>query len=234
MDVTLIKSLSCREITDADIPDGVKFCVVEITDLKAIAKELAKTIVSTSWVMSLDTRSRRAYEKTYADTAKALLEVFDRFEEDNKLGAEFGEVMVSITSLRGLNILLDHLVIPIAELWKPKKKQNEGFDFHTVCDNEIINFGEAKYSKKNTPYGEALRQIKGFIEEDKHLRDTPYLEKFISDEAMSNLDDDVFGIVAAFSLNGNENSNVRNALALSKKHISSLNIEYVYLVGVKC
>ena len=233
MDSTLIQSLSCKEVVDSQKFGGVRFCVVEIDDLYAIARELATSIISTSWVMSLDRRSQRAYQKTYEDTAKALLEVFEKFNDDGKLGAEFGEVMVSITSAKGLNLLLGHAVIPIAELWKPKKKQNEGFDFHTVCSNQIINFGEAKFSKKGNPYGDALRQIKDFIEEQKHLRDAPHLEKFTDEAAMNNLDDDIMGVIAAFSLNGDIDKNVANALSLCQKHMSEFEINNVYLVGVR-
>jgi hypothetical protein len=233
MDSSKIESITCQEIKSDNTLPNLHLSLVEVKDIKLLAEELTKSILSDSWVLSLDKRSKRAYEKTYEDTANALVEVFQDIESGGLLGAEFGEVMVSIGSAKGLDMILGHTVIPIAELWKPKKKQNEGFDFHTVCKDEVVNFGEAKFSFKGNPYGDALRQIKRFIDNEKHLRDAVHLERFTTESAMNNLDDDKFGVVAAFSINGDLETNISNAVKLAEKHLLNLNITAIYLVGVK-
>lgn len=143
----------------------IKACIVQVEDLNEMARALTSSVIDTSWMTSLDQRTQRAYQDTVNDTAGELVKIFSEYKEDAPLGAEFGETMVSMSSVRTLELLLEHKALPIAELWKPQKKQNEGFDFHTVCTDDFINFGEAKYSGVSNPHGKAITQAEGFIEE---------------------------------------------------------------------
>lgn len=213
---------------------NVKVCHVEILEIIKIATALSSSVIDTSWVMNLDARAQKAYRKTVDDTAKLLLDIIHATSpQQNSISEKFGEIMVSMGSARALAVVFDHISLPIAELWKPQKGQNEGFDFHTICSDKVIHFGEAKYSAKSTPHGKAINQASDFINEEKHLRDSIHLERLACNASMKNLDEDIFGVIAAFSLNvekpmtafKNAVQNVLN-LDISKK------AKTIYLVGV--
>ena len=182
---------------------------------------------------NLDLGSKRAYDRTVQETASALVEIFESTTTLSDVGSEFGEVMVSIGSTKALEKIFNHVILPIAELWKPQIKQNEGFDFHTVCSDMYINFGEAKYSGSVNPHGNAINQSKGFIDDEKHLRDYVHLRELASDAAVENLNNDSFGIVASFSINTSDPLEVlKNAIKSAQDKLSSDSIKAVYLVGV--
>lgn len=217
-----------------DTPIGkIKVCHVVVNDIKIISEALAKKVLDTSWMTNLDVGSKRAYDRTVQETASALVEIFKSTTTPSDVGSEFGEVMVSIGSTKALEKIFNHVILPIAELWKPQVKQNEGFDFHTVCSDMFINFGEAKYSGSTNPHGNAINQSKGFIDDEKHLRDYVHLRELASDAAVENLNDDSFGIVASFSINTSDPLEVlKNAIKSAQDKLSSDSIKAVYLVGV--
>lgn len=214
----------------------VKLCFVEVSDIKKIASALTSQVQDTSWMMELDKGTRRSYDKTVEETAQKLVEIFRRASGASGVAGEFGESMVSMGSARALELLFNHIVLPVAELWKPQAKQNEGFDFHTVCPEEIINFGEAKFSsvKSKNPHFEAIPQACRFLDEDKHHRDRVHLINLVSDSAIKNLANDDIGVIAAFSINSDNPLNIlENALESAQKDFHSRNVKFVYLVGVK-
>lgn len=222
-----------REISQEDFFGKIRICHVVISEIQKIATELTRDVQDTSWMHNLDVGAKRAYSKTVAETAHELVEIFRRASNTNKISSEFGELVVSMGAAKALNKILSHKCIPIAELWKPQKKQNEGFDFHTVCLQNLVNFGEAKYSARNSPHGNAINQAKEFVDAEKHLRDRVHLISLVSDQAIENLDTDSFGVVAAFSLNAdNPHLVLKNALEKAKERLSDEKIKYVYLVGV--
>lgn len=132
------------EVTSSANPK-IHLCHVNISDLKKIAFELSASVMDSSWIMDMDEGARRSYKQTASDTASSLVEVFNAAIADDRVSGEFGELVVSMGSSRSLKVIFQHISLPIAELWKPQRKQNEGFDFHTVCDKNVINFGEAKF-----------------------------------------------------------------------------------------
>ncbi|MDI3359344.1 hypothetical protein QQF21_12170 [Lelliottia sp. V89_10] len=216
----------------------IKTSIIRIDDIMKVAAELTRIVLDKSWMLSLDIRTQRSYRFTVEETAAELVKIFKKITSsatpDNKIGVEFGELMVSMGASRALLKLFDHLSLPIAELWKPQKKQNEGFDFHTVCPNDVINFGEAKYSGgSSNPHGEAISQINDFLDVEKHLRDTNHLVNLVCENACKNLDNDNFGIVAAFSINSdNYDLIMKNAFdSINEKGLLN-KCKIVYLVGV--
>lgn len=219
---------------EATTPIGkIRVCHVIVRDVKIISEALAKHVLDTSWMTNLDVGSKRGYDRTVQETAAALVKIFESTKTPSDVGSEFGEVMVSIGSTKALEKIFNHVILPIAELWKPKIKQNEGFDFHTVCTNNRINFGEAKYSKSANPHGNAINQSKGFINDEKHLRDYFHLKELTSEAALDNLNNDNFGIVASFSINTAEPLQVlKNAIESAQEKLSLDSIKAVYLVGV--
>ncbi|WP_138438960.1 hypothetical protein [Marinobacter alexandrii] len=213
--------------------EKIKICHVKVNDIKKISEALARRVLDTSWMTTLDAGSQRGFEKTVKETASALVEIFEQTQDLSTIGSEFGEVMVSIGSTKALETIFNHQVLPIAELWKPKLKQNEGFDFHTVCKNELINFGEAKYSGSVNPHGDAIDQSKGFIDDEKHLRDYFYLKDLAPNSSVENLNNDNFGIVASFSINSSNPIHIlENAVKTAELKLGSDCIKSVYLVGV--
>ena len=221
------------EVETATSIGKIKVCHVIVNDIKKISEALAKNVLDTSWMTSLDVGSKRAYDRTVQETASALVEIFESTTAPSDVGSEFGEVMVSIGSTKALEKIFNHVILPIAELWKPQKKQNEGFDFHTVCVEEFINFGEAKYSGSTNPHGNAINQSKGFVENEKHLRDYVHLRELASEEAVKNLNNDSYGIIASFSINTDDPLLVlKNAIESAQEKLSTDSIKAVYLVGV--
>ncbi|MDH1145161.1 hypothetical protein N5C60_11085 [Pseudomonas mosselii] len=222
------------EIADSLGYRDVKICLVSVRSLKDFSEKLTGTVLDTSWMMSLDRGVRRQYDYTVRETAAALVEVFGKTSAEGTIGAEFGELMVSIGSARALEQVFEHVRLPIAELWKPQLKQNEGFDFHTVCGSKFINFGEAKYSGSSNPHGLAIGQASDFIKVEKHFRDRAHLEKLACPISISNLDDDKFGVVAAFSVNSDNPMLIfKNALESAKAFVGENSVSGFYLVGVK-
>jgi len=230
-----------HEVTSISSTGNIFVCHASISDLEKIATELSKNVMDQSWVLDLDTRAKRAYENTAKETAKSLIKVFQNtLSEDNKIASEFGELMVSMGSSKALEVVFKHRSIPIAEIWKPKVLGNEGFDFHTVCPESIINFGEAKFSSSSNPYGGlseektgAGGQAEGFILKGKHLMDGVHMEYLAGDDAAINLDSNLFGIVLAFSINSENPLRIlKNALdnTLTYEHLKKA--KNIYIVGV--
>lgn len=206
-------------------------CRVSVKDISKLSARLTETVVDTSWMAALDKGTQRAYRKTVEETSEILCNIF-KSVPGSPVGEEFGELMVSMGSARALKSLLGHAEVPLAELWKPQRKQNEGFDFHTICGNGRLNFGEAKYSGSGSPHGLAISQVSDFIEAEKHHRDYVHLSSICPGPAEL-LANDEFGVVAAFSINGKNHAAIMNnalvsAIELSKK----FGLKQIFLVGV--
>lgn len=214
---------------------NIKSCLITVNDLRCIAQKLTESVLDTSWMLSMDKGTKRSYSYTANDTAEALVAIFKKFQDSNEIGSEFGEIMISIGSSRALEIVFEHKTLPIAEIWKPQRKQNEGFDFHTECPENLINFGEAKYSGSINSHIKAIPQIERFINEEKHFRDRVHLKNLASAESINNLDDDNFGVIAAFSINSDNHESIMDNALNSICHSSlSKGATAIYLVGVIC
>jgi hypothetical protein len=213
---------------------NIKIGFVEVTKLEDFALQLSKSVIDNSWMTNLDVAIRRAYDRTVKETAEKLVKVFKATSAAGTVGTDFGEVMVSIGSAYALEKIFAHVKLPIAELWKPQLSQNEGFDFHTTCPDQFINFGEAKYSGSGNPYNLAISQAKDFIEAEKHLRDSVHLMHLVEEGSIDKLNKDEFGIVAAFSVNAKNPALIlANAVKAAQQLIDDKSIKKFYLVGVR-
>ncbi len=223
-----------KTLTTSPYIDKISLCHVKISDISRIANALSNRVQNLAWIMELDQGTQRQYRYTANETAKLLVEIFNNpKDETEKLSEEFGELMISIGSSRALEKLLSHFIIPIAELWKPRIKQNEGFDFHTVCDKKLINFGEAKYSGNKNPHYDSSDQINDFFDQEKQYRDRTYLRDFVDGETLKNLDNEKFGVVIAFSINSvNPILVFKNAIKKIDTLATLNNASHIYIVGI--
>lgn len=213
----------------------IHLCHVNVYDIEVIALKLSESVMDTSWIMNMDEGARLSYNRTAADTAASLVELFNKVASDKGVSGEFGELMVSMGSSRFLEVILHHVSIPIAELWKPQRKQNEGFDFHTVCPEVVINFGEAKFKSPpaSSPVSDAADQANRFFSEDKHFRDRVHLVNLVHGVAIENLDTKRYGMVIAFSMNAKNPLIVyKNAIAKVESLSFFDQVKSVYVVGV--
>ncbi|MEA5446853.1 hypothetical protein VCB98_13580 [Gammaproteobacteria bacterium AB-CW1] len=209
-------------------------CFASIHDLKATALAISATITDTSWMYRLDHSVRMQFKNTAERTISSLLQLVEGVDKDERLSGEFGELVVSFGSSRVLSFLFGHTTIPISEIWKSRSRQNDSFDFHTVCDADKINFGEAKFESRANPYRVAAQQASRFLKEDKHRHDRVYLRDLISAQAIANLDSDDFGVVVAFSIRrGNPERVLANAMTRSIEAFRSQSVSMVYVLGVR-
>ncbi len=217
-----------------NLGDGkLRVCQVSVGNIEALATSIVNTVIDKSWMADIDGLTRKGYEAAVSMTAPLLVALVKDVASSGTLTEDFGEIMVSVGSSRALSAMYGHLPLPISEIWKPKSRNNEGFDFHTVCPNELINFGEAKYSASSSPHGIAISQISGFLQNKKHLMDIHYLSTLCSQASMGRLDLDEFGIIAAFSVNGIDHRLIlTNASNTAKPLAESHDLAQVLLVGV--
>ncbi len=210
----------------------ILICHVNVSDVERMATQLAADVLDTSWIMNLDPRSQRAYRQTVAETAARLATLFRQAADENNVGSEFGELMVSMGASKALEVVFLHTALPISELWKAQVSGNEGFDFHTICSSRVIHFGEAKYSANSNPYRVAAEQAERFLQEEKHLRDTPHLD-ILARDGMDELDRDIWGIVIAFSINAQQPLIVlRHAVERAQQCVRISSSRAVVVVGV--
>ena len=210
----------------------ILICHVKVSDVEQMATHLAADVLDTSWIMNLDPRSQRAYRQTVADTATRLASLFRQTAVENEVGGQFGELMVSMGASKALEVVFSHTALPISELWKAQVSGNEGFDFHTICPASVIHFGEAKYSSNSNPYSDAAEQVDRFLQEEKHLRDTPYLN-ILAPDGMDALDNDIWGVVIAFSLDAQHPLNVlRHAVERAQQFARISSSRAIVVVGV--
>ncbi|OON60529.1 hypothetical protein B0920_16235 [Massilia sp. KIM] len=224
---------SFSELDVATTHPQIKICFVRVSDLVAFANELIHLVHDNSWMAKLDKGVQRQYDFTVKETAAILIDIFRHTVGVGKIAADFGELMVSVGSARALEKVLGHIKVPLAELWKPQAKQNEGFDFHTTCTGDLINFGEAKYSAKSNPHGLAITQVGEFLAAEKHLRDRAHLVNLVNPVSIDNLDQDRFGVVAAFSVNSSNPIQIlKNAAQSAENLMKNKKLSGLYLVGV--
>jgi len=231
MKIVYHEKLMKGDLPMGSVAEAYLFCI-EIIDIKSNAKVLIKTISDTSWISRLDAIGKMTFEATAIRTIEKLVDIFNSV--NSRITEDFGEFMISLNSGNCLRDKYNHEILPISELWKPKKSGNEGFDFHTVSPNNKFSFGEAKYVRDGNSYGRAARQVCEFIDEEKDRGDAGLLNYFKKPIAMDNLKDGKRGFVIAFSINStNYETILRNSLKNRdvKKLLKSC--DELYIVGVR-
>lgn len=205
---------------------------VKVIDIAGRAKEMVATIADVSWVSKLSGIRQRTFKARAKRTIEKLVnDVLNKV--DSTISEEFGEFLISDTAQIALIRGHAHVKVPLAELLGRKVTGNPGFDFHTESKNNLIMFGEAKYSGNSTPRAQALDQIVEFIELEKDDADLLILESFVSEDALNNALEMKKGYVAAFSLNSNNPELIfKNAI---KSDVVKKLLEYpeLYLIAIQ-
>lgn len=205
---------------------------VEIVDVASHAATLVNSINNTSWISQLNPVARLSYEQTALETIGKLVAIFQSVQ--GQVTKEFGEFMISMSSGECLSQTLGHAVVPLSELWKEKKSNNHGFDFHTESHNEKIAFGEAKYNSNQNSYTSAAKQVIRFIGEGKDGRDAVHLAHLVSLNANANLIAGNRGFIVAFSLHSpNYEQILNNAIGSDAIQTLSTQCDELYVIGVR-
>lgn len=206
----------------------------KVTDIKKRADSMMRILLDESWIHKLDIVPKRSYQARSEKTVEKLVNDILK-KVTSTVNTEFGEFLISVSAQDSLQAQYEHIVVPLAELWKEKITGNPGFDFHTETNkSELIAFGEAKYSSNINPHTKALNQISSFIESKKDEFELTDLTHFVSKKAMTNfIENGKKAYIAAFSMNSKEPTKIFKNI-LTSSHIDKL-LEYdeLYLIGIE-
>lgn len=144
--MNIIEKLT-HNITHLGIDIHVHSLIINVNNIKNRADEMIKTIQDTCWLNQLDVVARISYNARAQRTIDKLVNNILTQVED-EITEEFGEFMISASAQDALVQTFGHVKVPLAELLKEKITGNPGFDFHTETQNNLISFGEAKFSGK--------------------------------------------------------------------------------------
>lgn len=203
---------------------------VSISDISTTAQELILKVRDTSYLSELNFSDQQAFLAVAQPTINKLTDdIFSKV--DDSVTTEFGEYLVSFSAQNLLEKQFCHTKFPIAEIIKPRKSGNEGFDFHTISPDNILTFGEAKYSSTKNPYKDALEQIVDFIKLKKDVGELIVLKHFSkNDKPIENAATGIKSYAAAFMINAKEPKTI---IENSLSHIDDLlGHEELYLIGV--
>ena len=206
---------------------------VKITNIDEDVSSLLKVISDTSWIDRLGAIDKKIYNATSERTITDISEKIKAMD-NSPLSVSVGEYLVSFSAQNALVEVCGHHKLPLAELLKEKKSGNPGFDFHTISSNNLLIFGEAKYSANNTPKDKAIEQIMDFIGLKKDYAELHSLLPLLSEEVKSKIVDDVKGYAAAFSLNMNSlDLAFKNAFKMNElNNVIAEHSEY-YIIAVE-
>lgn len=206
---------------------------VQVNNFLDIIDEFETYISSTTWIDNLDEIAQLTFKANVKKTiAKVVNDIIAKVKTSSKLNDDIGEYLVSYSAQKSLEINYKHTLIPLAELIKEKVSGNPGFDYHSISQNNIIVFGEAKFSLNGTPRTRALSQIIDFID-DRDNAEMLWLQPFLNKYVLKNVVDGKKGYAAAFSYN-NYDINKTLVNAINADELDTLiNHEEIYLIAVE-
>ena len=199
----------------------------ELTD---VLNEYVNHVNDTSWINKLTEYKREPYKIRAEKTISKIVGMLNEALEEGSVCKEAGEYVISIKALKVLEADFNHSQIPLAELFKEKVSGNPGFDFFSICPEQNLYMGEAKYLSENNAYSVALDQIYEFVTGGKDIAQLPDLESFAEVETLDKFKNKK-GYVAAFSLNCQHNK--ENLNKKRQKIFEHDNVHEVILIGVK-
>ena len=188
-------------LDDVAISPKVHFYRIQPTEegLRKTLKDIYFDLSNLCWLSQFDSSFlRHGFEVRAKGTLDYILKNVLMGNTEKSTG-EAGEYIVSELSRQTIVTQKHYLDIPLGELIKQKASGNPGFDFFTKNLSEEILFAEAKYNSTKNAYGNAMKQIKDFINEKKDIADLPDIERFVGTVACDNAYQGKKGYVAAFA-----------------------------------
>jgi hypothetical protein len=177
----------------------ITFFRVEPINIEITLKEILQSLSDMAWIHNFDlgylaSSYHQRAEESVAYIARNIIK-----STDDAVTSSSGEYVVSELARVTIVENMQYLNIPLAELFKEKSVKNHGFDFYTRNLQEILLFGEAKYSARDNSYGESLKQIIEFIGIKQDNSDLPDIDRFCCDNSKQNFLNGHKGYISAFS-----------------------------------
>lgn len=213
-----------------------KLIRIEPIDLTITLREIYLSLSDLCWINNLPNVSymfknsiRKRAETTISKLGDEL-----KVNPDSSVSSSAGEYIVSELAHSTVVNDFGYMDIPLAELFKQKKKGNPGFDFFAVNSQTIVMvFGEAKYDALSNAYNRAFSQIAKFVEvEGKDVLDMMDLEHLVPDEAKEKMAEGMKGFIAAFSSTSMSDGKLKAHIENNKYYQALLKYAEVICVAV--
>lgn len=163
---------------------NILFLRVDPEDISLTIGEILNSLSNLSWIAKFDSDYlRMSYTKRARDSATYLATKIQAKCED-QITADTGEYVVSELARKAIVTGLNYLDVPLAELFKEQVSGNPGFDFYSANADQVIIFGEAKYSARDNAYGVGLKQVCRFALEGQDISDLPDIDKFFTTSSL--------------------------------------------------
>lgn len=186
-------------IDNIKIENHIRFIRINPTNIELTLKEVFSSLANLSWINDFDKDYVRQSFQTRADvTVKYISDNIIR-SSDNTITSDSGEYVISELARKSIISELNYSDIPLGELIKEQKSGNPGFDFYSENNINILLFGEAKYIADRNAYGSAFKQIVRFENEKRDIADLQDIDKFCSEDSLSNVVNGNKGFIAAFA-----------------------------------
>lgn len=186
-------------IDNIKIEDHIRFIRINPTNIELTLKEVFDSLSDLSWINDFDKDYVQQSFRIRADaTVKYISDNIIRSSDDT-ITSDSGEYVISELARKTIITELNYSDIPLGELIKEQKSGNPGFDFYSENNIKILLFGEAKYIADRNAYGSALKQIVRFENEKRDIADLQDIDKFCSEDSLSNVVNGNKGFIAAFA-----------------------------------
>ena len=186
-------------IENIKLEEHITFIRINPTNIELTLKEVFNSLSDLCWISEFDKDYMRQSFRVRADaTVKYISDNIIRCSDDS-ITSDSGEYVISELARKSIISELNYSDIPLGELIKEQKSGNPGFDFYSESDVNILLFGEAKYKADRNAYGSAFEQIVRFENEKRDIADLQDIDKFCTEDSLSNVAKGNKGYIAAFA-----------------------------------
>ncbi|TLG77396.1 hypothetical protein [Culicoidibacter larvae] len=205
-------------------------------ELISIMKEITTQKYKNSWLSKIsDEIDYESFSIRIDETVEMIQKIINKNENVVGVNCEMAEYLVSMIAMLTLEDRLKHQRVILPELIKDKKSGNPGFDFLTICADDNIVFGEAKYKNGSSHYIAALQQVEKFLALKKTNRDVTEIRSFLPEKSIINFREKSYKIAIGFSNISKDEQLIKK---LSKHPsvnsiLSKTSIKALFCVGVK-
>jgi len=232
-----MKVLTVKNINLENNPETkITYFRIQVENLQLSIEDIIKKLTDISWINKFDEGFvKDALEANAKKTANHIADIMKNKRKSKKFVStrNIGEYLVSELSRRTIVNEMNYLDIPLGEIIKESSLRNPGFDFFSESNDNLIIFGESKYSSKQNSYGSALNQIVRFIGEGKDKSELMSIRDFVSEQAKINNRFEKKGFAAAFSYIKSDDDSIVNSIIKNKSFKKLLNYEEIILVAVE-